>query len=97
MGAYTGKGALRVDAQATDAVAITKSDTTVLSDVRGVYVGGAGDVAVITGDAWRRQLELGVAAVAVTFTGVPAGSILPVHVAKVMSTNTTASALVGLL
>lgn len=91
------KGSVTVDGQATDAIAITKSDSTVLLGVRGVYVGSAGDVTVITQDAWTAQIETGVAATPVTFSGFPAGAILPVHVAKVMSTNTSAGEFVGLL
>jgi len=68
--------------------AVTKSDSTELL-FNAVYVGTAGDVAISptadgTGDA-------------VTFTGVPAGSILPVAGKRVMSTNTTADAMVWLL
>ena len=55
--------------------------------LRGVYVGGTGDVAILAdGDT-----------VAVTFVGVLAGTLLPVKAKKVMSTNTSATALVGLL
>jgi hypothetical protein len=72
---------------ATNLVAITKSDSTTYSPVlRGVYVGGAGDVAIIAAED----------SAAVTFTGVPAGTILPVFALKVMSTGTTATNLVGL-
>jgi hypothetical protein len=72
---------------ASGAVAVTKSDVTTLAGVRGLYVGGAGDVAVMpTGST-----------VAVTFSSVPAGSVLPIRVTKVMSTNTTATNIVALL
>lgn len=50
-----------------------------------VYVGGTGAVAVICAEDGS----------AVTFAGLPAGSILPVLVTRVMSTNTTATNLVG--
>jgi len=72
------------DTIALDAVAITKSDSTAL-DIVALYVGTAGDVAVRT---WRGST--------ITFTSVPAGSILPVRCDRVMSTNTTASGFVGL-
>jgi hypothetical protein len=74
---------------ASKLVAITKSDATDLtaSKIRGLWVGGAGDVAVIAaGDS-----------AAVTIVGVPAGTLLPVSVVKVMSTNTTATSIVGLI
>ena len=66
---------------------VTASDSTKLK-FNAVYVGGAGDVAISpsedgTGDA-------------VTFTAVPAGAILPVAGKRIMSTNTTATAMVWL-
>lgn len=69
------------------AVAVTKSDSTILPDgVRALWVGGAGDVAVImAGDT-----------AAVTLLAVEAGTLLPVQVSKVMSTNTTATSIVAL-
>ena len=50
-----------------------------------LYVGGAGNLRVLTvgGDD-------------VTFTGVQAGTFLPVHVLRVFSTNTTATGIVAL-
>ena len=66
--------------------AITKSDTVDFPYlVRGIYVGGAGNVVAIT--------EGGEA---VTFSSVGAGSILPVKARRVNSTNTTATNMVGL-
>lgn len=80
-----------------DAAVVTKSDTTILTmtladtttvkqPTRGLYVGGAGDVAV---RMWYSQHV-------VTFASVPAGSILPITVDRVMSTNTTATNIVAL-
>ena len=69
---------------ARDAVSVTKSDSTVVN-IDALYVGGAGDVAVTT--------HLGTV---VTFGSVPAGTILPVKCKHVMSTNTTATLMVGL-
>lgn len=74
---------MRNDRIASDAVAVTPSDTTFV-DFVGLYVGGAGDVAV-SGDG----------GVAVTFTAPPVGSRIDMHITKVMSTNTTATLLVG--
>ena len=72
---------------ADHAFAITPTDGVDLSFVtRGLYVGTAGNVAVILkGDSS-----------AVTFVGVPAGSVIPLRVSRVNSTNTTASDIVGL-
>lgn len=71
---------------ATKATAITPSDDTVFAvATRAIYVGVAGNIAVRTanGDS-------------VTLTGVPAGSILPISVDKVMATNTTATTMLAL-
>lgn len=73
---------------ASKLVAITKSDATDLTanKIKALWVGGAGDVAVIGINDTA----------AVTIVGVPAGTLLPVMVSKVMSTNTTATSIVGL-
>ena len=66
------------------AAVVTPNDGADVPFVGGlIYVGGAGNVAVQTigGDT-------------VTFTAVPVGMILPVQVKRVMSTNTTATAIV---
>lgn len=66
---------------------ITKSDSTVYSPPLTVlYVGGTGDVAMLAaGDT-----------AAVTLTGIPANTwITQVAIAKVMSTNTSATLIVG--
>lgn len=47
---------------------------------RALYVGGAGDVRVVT---WGGDT--------VTITGVPAGTLLPISVKQVLSTSTTAT------
>lgn len=52
---------------------------------RGLYVGGAGDVAVTMADGS-----------VVTFAAVPAGTLLPVQASRVMATNTTATSIVAL-
>ena len=77
------RGSGNVSASATSSGAVTKSDSTVLQ-FRAVYVGGAGDVAI-------KHTEGGSA---VTYVGVPAGSILPVSGVRVMSTGTTATNMV---
>ena len=66
--------------------AVTPSDADELSTVsRALFVGGAGDVAVVmlSGDA-------------VTFGGVTAGSFLPIRVKQVKSTGTTATLILNL-
>ncbi len=66
--------------------AITPHDSTNFAyTVRGIYVGVVGNVVVVN--------EAGTA---VTFIGVPAGTILPVYAIRVNSTSTTATNLVGL-
>jgi len=66
--------------------AITPNDATDVTGLRGIYVGGAGNLALMAiGDTD-----------AVTLTGVLAGTIIPVRAKYVMATNTTATALVGL-
>jgi hypothetical protein len=74
---------------ATKLIAITKSDSTDLttSKVRALWIGGAGDVAVIALNDTA----------AVTLVGVLAGSLLSIAVSKVMSTNTSATNIVGLI
>jgi hypothetical protein len=74
-----------VTAPAAGAFAITTSDTGNFY-ATALYVGTGGDVKVDTeaDDS------------AVTFTGVPSGSVLPVRVKRVYATGTTASNIVGL-
>ena len=79
-------------APAVKARAVTKSDSTVLN-ARALYVGGAGNVAVIP---LQDATSVGGAGTAVVFVGVPAGAVLPVSVEKVMSTDTTATSIVAL-
>ncbi len=68
-------------------VAITKSDSTIYNPpLTSLYVGGTGDVALLAyGDT-----------VAVTLSAVPVGkTITEVLISKVMSTNTSATLMVG--
>ena len=64
---------------------VTPSDSTTYSIARALWVGAAGNVAVTTVDGD-----------VLTFVGVQAGTLLPVRVSKVMSTNTTASSILVL-
>ncbi len=70
---------------ADEAVAITKSDTAD-NTFSYLYIGTGGDVAVTPQGSTS----------AVTFSSVPSGSFLWVRTKLVMSTNTTASNMVGL-
>lgn len=74
---------MRNDRIASDAVAVTPSDTDPV-DFCGIYVGGTGDVTV-----------MGEGGVAVTFSAVPVGTIIPMRIVAVMDTDTTATLLVG--
>lgn len=75
----------RNDTIYSDAVAVTPSDTAI-NAFAGLYIGGAGDVAIT-----------GAGGVAVTFKAVPVGTILPIATNNVMSTNTTATLILGLV
>lgn len=67
-------------------VAVTPSNDTVLTATRGLYIGAAGNLNVVmAGDGGT-----------VFFGTVPAASILPIRVTKVLSTSTTASGIVAL-
>lgn len=74
---------LRNDGLASDALAVTPSDS-VENNFHGLYIGVSGDVAI-----------KGIGGVAFTFKNVPAGTILPIVVNRVMSTNTTATNIGG--
>lgn len=74
-----------VNAPASNFVAVTPHDSTDLANVsRAIWVGGAGNVAAVT-----------VAGTAVTFAGVPAGTLLPIRVSRINATNTTATDIVA--
>lgn len=75
---------MRNDRIASDGVAVTPSDTTAV-DFVGLFVGTAGNVAY-----------KGEGGTAVTLKNVANGTYMPgIHVVAVMSTNTTASDIVG--
>lgn len=74
-------------APADNAVAVSPSDSTDLTYVsRAVYVGGAGNMVVTMAGGGSN----------VTFTGIQAGSILPIRVSRVLSTSTTATSIVAI-
>lgn len=68
------------------AAAVTPSDVTVYEEpTRGIYIGGAGNLRVdmVSGGT-------------VTFTGLAAGTVLPVQVIRVYATSTTATLIIAL-
>jgi hypothetical protein len=65
--------------------AVTPSNSTILTGVRAVWVGGAGDIAIMAVDD----------SAAVTFT-VPSGTMLPVFAKQIMATGTSATNIVAL-
>lgn len=67
--------------------AVTPSDSTPVN-CRALYIGGAGNVAVVTRPGAAAQ----------TFTAPPVGTILPIMIdgGQVMATNTTATLILAL-
>ncbi len=80
-------GAVRSNAPARNARAVTPHDTNVITGgvCRSLYIGGAGAVAVRTADGDS-----------VTFAAVPVGTVLPIQCDIVKSTGTTATNIVAL-
>ena len=71
---------------ATNAVLITPNDSTDLVAVtRAVYIGTTGNMKVTMQDSGT-----------VLFTGIPAGTTLPIRVSRIWSTTTTASTIIAL-
>ena len=68
------------------AIAVTPSDATSFTSgaCKWLYIGGAGNITAIVGG------------VAVLFTAVPVGSLLPIAATRVNATATTATAMVAL-
>lgn len=86
MASRQGEALQAYNASAWGSLTITKSDATILSPVlRALYVGGTGDVAVRMMDGSTP-----------IFVAVPAGSILPIQIDKVLSAGTSASSMVGM-
>lgn len=71
---------------AQNAVAVTPHDTNAIASCVALYVGGAGNITLRTNDDDSDVL----------FTGVTAGSILPIRARYVRATGTTATAIVAL-
>lgn len=76
-----------IEAPASHAFAITPDDATDLVEVtRALYVGSAGNLTVTA-----------LSGATLTFSNVPAGSIMPLRVSRVRAGGTTAGALIGLV
>lgn len=69
------------------AESVTPHDSNGIAETRALYIGGAGDVKVdmANGDD-----------TAITFSAVPAGTILPIRVIKVYDTDTDATNILAL-
>lgn len=75
------------DGPATHGFSVTPNNDTILAEVtRALYVGTAGDVAMLLASG-----------ASVTLTNVPSGTLLPVRAVRVLATGTTATAIVGLV
>ena len=71
---------------ATIAEAVTPSDSIDLTNVcRALWIGGAGNISVIMANG-----------ATVLFSGVAAGTMLPLRVSRVRSTSTTATLIVAI-
>lgn len=81
-------GAQQVTSAAVSGFAITPSDTTVFSATSYLYNANA--------TACNMAVLFMNDTAPVTLIGVPVGAMLPVRVIKVMATNTTCTAIVGL-
>jgi hypothetical protein len=76
--------ASRLDSPASNAIEVTKSDSADLSSIsRAVYIGGDGDLTV----------EMAGGQV-VAFTGLLAGTVLPIRVKKVKAATTATNVVV---
>ena len=75
-----------LESPADNAAAVTPDDNTDLGFVsRGLYIGGSGDISIITNGGQT-----------ITFVGVPTGVILPVRATRVRATGTTATNIVAM-
>lgn len=73
------------DISADDAFTATPADGVVLQNCTGVYVGGTGNLTVVTYSGNT-----------VVFTALPVGSVIRLKIAQIKATGTTATLLVGL-
>lgn len=73
------------DVSADDGFPVTPSDTTVLTNCTGIYVGGTGNVSVVT-----------LSGKTLAFLAVPAGVTIRLKIKQVLATGLTASNIIGL-
>lgn len=72
---------------ASDAFSVTPHDTNDLPSVsRGIYIGGDGNLSIIT-----------LAGTTVTFANLVAGTIVPIRAVQIRATGTTATNIVALV
>lgn len=84
MAARPGESLAQYDAGIRRAVSVTPNDGADLSGItRGVYIGGAGNLAVIFADDADAAPQ--------TLTGLATGVWHPIQVRRIMATNTTAT------
>lgn len=78
---------VQLDSPAEDFFPITPNDSVDLSEVtRSIWVTGAGNLTVITRKGQTR-----------TWSSVPANTLLPIRVSRVLTTGTTATGILGLV
>lgn len=70
---------------AIDAVVVVLDTVISPANIRGLYVGGSGDVEVVTSKGNTR-----------VFKSAQAGSVIPIRVKQVLSANTTATDILAL-
>jgi len=73
------------------AESISPADTDLTRFTRALYIGGTGNVTVIMAEE-----SIGGGTTVITFSNVPAGTILPLRVAQVRLTGTTATNIIAL-
>jgi hypothetical protein len=72
---------------ASHAFAVTPSDSAVLAETtRAIYVGTTGSIAALM-----------LSGASVSFTAIPAGTVLPLRLTKIMATGTSAGGIVALV
>lgn len=75
-----------VPARLAEVVNLAAADHAMSEPSRGLYVGSAGNI----------KVDMAGGGSPVTFIGVPAGTLLPIEVARVYKVGTTASAMIAL-
>lgn len=75
-------------APASKGTVLTLSDVTVIENTRGLYVGGTGALTV--------QMYGMPAGTTTLFSGIPAGTFMPIQVTKVFATGSTATLVIAL-